>query len=127
MPILVIIVMVIAYIIAVALLVAYIAVFVAPRFGTARTDAGLDLERRAREYLLDEDLQGILPRHPDPLDPVCGRKLPVDGLHSCAYRGHVYYFCSGQCRDRFAGQPQTYLDDSGTPRVRPQRPFAHFR
>ena len=126
MSILVIILMVLAYILAVALLLAYIAVFVAPRFGTAKADMGLDQERRAREYLLSEDLQGILPRR-DPLDPVCGRKLPVDGLHPCAHNGRVYYFCSLQCRDRFARRPQAYVDDSGTPRVRAQRSFAHFR
>ena len=127
MSILVIILLVLAYILAVALLLAYIAVFVAPRFGTAKTDVGLDLEQRAREYLLNEDLQNILPRRLDPLDPVCGRKLPANGLHSCAHNGRVYYFCSLQCRDRFARRPQAYVDDSGAPRVHPQRSFAHFR
>jgi YHS domain-containing protein len=124
-PVFVIVLILLAYVFAVALLVAYVATFVAPR---SRRDAGPgpDFGRRDDALLLRQAFARLLPR-PRPLDPVCGRKAPLNGLHSCAYLGRVYYFCSDDCRDHFARRPHAYLSETGEPLVRPQRSFVHFR
>ncbi|HEX6613991.1 MAG TPA: YHS domain-containing protein [Rhodanobacteraceae bacterium] len=126
-PVFVIVLVVLAYVFAVALLLAYVTFFVAPRF---RSDAGSGpapgIERRAGALLSGQAFARLLPR-PRPLDPVCGRKAPLHGLHSCAYNGRVYYFCSDDCRNSFARRPRAFLSETGEPLVRPQRSFVHFR
>ncbi|MEE4109473.1 MAG: heavy metal translocating P-type ATPase [Halieaceae bacterium] len=47
-------------------------------------------------------------------DPVCGMSVSPDTDHRHEYRGEQYFFCSARCRDRFASEPQKYLDpDAG--------------
>jgi Cu+-exporting ATPase len=43
-------------------------------------------------------------------DPVCGMSVdPQSAKHRFTYQGHDYFFCSGQCRERFAAEPEKFL------------------
>lgn len=43
-------------------------------------------------------------------DPVCGMEVkPHNAAVSFAHGGQTYYFCSADCRDRFAREPDKYL------------------
>ena len=45
-------------------------------------------------------------------DPVCGRRvLPSTAEESGRYQGKVYYFCSRECGERFAGDPPSWVDE----------------
>jgi len=41
-------------------------------------------------------------------DPVCKRAVDPAQAKSSVYDGHVYYFCSQACRERFEAAPETY-------------------
>jgi Cu+-exporting ATPase len=44
------------------------------------------------------------------IDPVCGMSVdPRTAKHRFAYRGQDYLFCSGRCRERFAAEPEKFL------------------
>jgi YHS domain-containing protein len=43
------------------------------------------------------------------IDPVCGMTLRPNQAKSAVHDGTVYYFCSGECRDRFEAAPQLYV------------------
>ena len=40
-------------------------------------------------------------------DPVCGMNVQTTQAKSAAYEGHVYYFCSPACREKFEAAPAT--------------------
>lgn len=43
-------------------------------------------------------------------DPVCGMRINrSSAAASDSYRGHAYYFCSTECRDRFTRNPTAYV------------------
>jgi YHS domain-containing protein len=42
-------------------------------------------------------------------DPVCGMMVETATAKSSAYKGHVHYFCSQTCREKFEAAPETYL------------------
>jgi P-type Cu+ transporter len=43
-------------------------------------------------------------------DPVCGMSVdPASAKHKAEHAGATYYFCSGSCRDKFAGEPARFL------------------
>ena len=42
------------------------------------------------------------------LDPVCGMTVKPAGSKSTVHDGHVYYFCSQDCREKFEASPKTY-------------------
>lgn len=42
-------------------------------------------------------------------DPVCGMTVETATAKSSARSGHVYYFCSQTCREKFETAPETYL------------------
>jgi Cu+-exporting ATPase len=47
-------------------------------------------------------------------DPVCGMDVRVTGgTPSFAHDGRTYHFCSEQCRDRFARDPEAVLARPG--------------
>ncbi len=51
-------------------------------------------------------------------DPVCLMELdPRNAKAVVEYGGRTYYFCSGQCKEKFLAQPQTYLDKAPGMRV----------
>ena len=43
-------------------------------------------------------------------DPVCGMQVSLESEHRFTYRGEDYYFCCGSCRDKFAADPERYLN-----------------
>lgn len=43
-------------------------------------------------------------------DPVCGREMSrLNAVAAIDHHGHVYYFCSAVCKQRFAGAPERYI------------------
>ena len=46
-------------------------------------------------------------------DPVCAMQVdPLTTPHHAEHAGRMFHFCSARCRERFAAQPQAYLDDA---------------
>jgi Cu2+-exporting ATPase len=44
------------------------------------------------------------------IDPVCGMKVGPDTAYSkIEYEGHIIYFCSKNCEEKFKGNPKKYL------------------
>ena len=44
-------------------------------------------------------------------DPVCGRTLKrADAAAAIDHHGVVYFFCSTDCRDQFAADPDLYIE-----------------
>ena len=43
------------------------------------------------------------------VDPVCGMTVQTAGAKSTVHDGHVYYFCSQDCRAKFEATPTSYL------------------
>lgn len=41
-------------------------------------------------------------------DPVCGMNVREDSLQRIEHNGHVYCFCSDDCKDRFLADPAKY-------------------
>lgn len=46
------------------------------------------------------------------IDPVCGMTISTQTAKSTMHAGRVYYFCSGNCRDKFEAAPATYAKSS---------------
>jgi YHS domain-containing protein len=43
-------------------------------------------------------------------DPVCGAELVrADAAAAADFQGHIYYFCSPACKQRFIEAPERYL------------------
>jgi len=50
------------------------------------------------------------------IDPVCGMTVtPGPDTISAEHDGETYYFCREGCRDKFAADPEKYLNDQGEP------------
>jgi Cu+-exporting ATPase len=45
-------------------------------------------------------------------DPVCGMSVTPDSPHQSTYADKGYYFCSARCREKFAQDPEGYLNKS---------------
>ncbi len=44
------------------------------------------------------------------IDPVCGMSVdPATAKHHFGYAGRDYFFCSGNCREKFEADPESYL------------------
>jgi len=43
------------------------------------------------------------------VDPVCGVAVQTAGAKSTIHDGHVYYFCSQDCREKFEAAPASYV------------------
>ena len=43
------------------------------------------------------------------IDPVCGMTVETAKAKSSLYRGHAYYFCSPDCREKFEVSPDGYV------------------
>jgi len=49
-----------------------------------------------------------------PIDPVCQMRVkPQNAAARVAYLGRVYYFCSRECHQHFAMNPQQYVSARG--------------
>ena len=54
-------------------------------------------------------------------DPVCGMSVsPATSKHHFDHDGHIFHFCSAQCREKFAAGPAGYLE----PIAKPESPDA---
>jgi len=54
-------------------------------------------------------------------DPVCGMKVDIGARGpSAKHDGHIYYFCSEGCREKFAADPGRYLTKQDEPKPLPQ-------
>ena len=51
------------------------------------------------------------------VDPVCGMTIETAAAKSSVYDGHVHYFCSQNCREKFEAAPQTYISRAATPQM----------
>jgi YHS domain-containing protein len=62
----------------------------------------------------------------DDLDPVCGKTVDTEKAKSSVHDGHVYYFCSRDCRERFEVAPEQYLsgDDAKHPSTQSENEHA---
>ena len=47
-------------------------------------------------------------------DPVCGMTVDTANAKSAVDEGHVYFFCSQNCRDKFERNPAAYARPSDT-------------
>jgi YHS domain-containing protein len=43
------------------------------------------------------------------VDPVCGMTVQTATAKSAVHDGHVYYFCSQDCRQKFEAAPVSYV------------------
>ena len=43
------------------------------------------------------------------IDPVCGMTVDTAGAKPAVHAGHVYHFCSQDCREKFEASPARYL------------------
>lgn len=43
------------------------------------------------------------------VDPVCGKTVTTERAKPSVYAGHVYYFCSRECREVFEAAPDLYV------------------
>jgi len=43
------------------------------------------------------------------VDPVCGMTVETAKVKSAVHEGHVYYFCSPDCREKFEAAPSLYM------------------
>ena len=57
------------------------------------------------------------------VDPVCGMTINTAGSKSTVQDGHVFYFCSQDCRDKFEASPKSYA--SGAARSPSNMEHAH--
>lgn len=53
-------------------------------------------------------------------DPVCGKTVTTASAKPSVHAGHVFYFCSRECREVFEAAPDIYVgggnSDSGRPK-----------
>lgn len=45
------------------------------------------------------------------IDPVCGMEVSAAWGFEARHRGHAYFFCTDECRDRFTASPASFLGD----------------
>lgn len=43
------------------------------------------------------------------VDPVCGKTISTATAKPSVHDGHVYYFCSRECREMFEAAPELYM------------------
>ena len=48
------------------------------------------------------------------VDPVCGKTVRTERAKPSVHDGHVFYFCSRDCRERFEAAPEQYLVPGAT-------------
>jgi YHS domain-containing protein len=47
------------------------------------------------------------------VDPVCRMTVATGAAKSAVHDGHVYYFCSQACREKFEAAPASYAETAG--------------
>lgn len=61
----------------------------------------------------------------DDVDPVCGKTVSAEIAKPSVHDGHVYYFCSRDCRERFEATPAQFLAADDTRRLSTQPESRH--
>lgn len=59
-----------------------------------------------------EGLEWVPPA--EDVDPVCGKTVKTERAKPSVHGGHVFYFCSRDCRERFEAEPEQYLVPGAT-------------
>ncbi len=48
-------------------------------------------------------------------DPICGMEVePSEAMATYEYKGKTYYFCAAGCREKFAQDPERYIETEGS-------------
>ncbi|HZA96687.1 MAG TPA: heavy metal translocating P-type ATPase, partial [Burkholderiaceae bacterium] len=55
-------------------------------------------------------------------DPVCGMTVTEQSPHRFEFAGRTFYFCSAGCKNKFAADPNKYLDKPDDPALKPAAP-----
>ncbi|WP_319782656.1 YHS domain-containing protein [Oceanisphaera sp. IT1-181] len=81
-------------------------------------------DERGPEGQAIEGLHWTLPA--DDMDPVYGNTVRTETAKPSVHDGHVYYFCSRDCRERFKAVPEQYIafDDTKLPPTQPENEHA---
>jgi YHS domain-containing protein len=58
------------------------------------------------------------------VDPVCHMTVETTKSKTTVYEGHVYHFCSQDCRGKFEGDPKTYLTTTHNSPIAKEHPHA---
>ncbi|HEY6281480.1 MAG TPA: heavy metal translocating P-type ATPase [Burkholderiales bacterium] len=55
------------------------------------------------------------------LDPVCGMSVDIaTAKHTHSYAGRTWYFCARHCLEKFAANPQRYVETKPVPAIQPE-------
>ena len=81
------------------------AIFLMMRFGCGAHVMGHDEDPKDTG---DREKSVWVPPETD-TDPVCGKTIKTADAKPSVFDGHVYYFCSRDCRERFEAAPDLYL------------------
>lgn len=46
------------------------------------------------------------------IDPVCAKTVKTANAKPSVFNGHVFYFCSRECREVFEAAPETYVNQN---------------
>ena len=56
------------------------------------------------------------------LDPVCKMEVnPASAEAQSEWGGQTFYFCSQECKERFDGEPERYIDETDRAHARAHR------
>jgi len=56
------------------------------------------------------------------LDPVCGMEVnPASAEAQSEFGGQTFYFCSQECKQKFAAKPEQYIDERDRAQARARR------
>ena len=69
---------------------------------------GVSYQREQPDVLPSVGSAGWIPPAKE-IDPVCGMTVETGGAKSTVHDGHVYYFCSQDCREKFEAAPKSYM------------------
>jgi YHS domain-containing protein len=59
------------------------------------------------------------------IDPVCGMTIDTAGSKSTVLDGHVYHFCSQDCREKFEASPKSYTSGAVRPTLNMEHTHEH--
>jgi len=85
-------------------------IFVMMRFGCGAHVMGHGGHRRRHRHDADEQIPPM-----KATDPVCGKTVETATAKPSAHNGHIHYFCSQTCREKFEASPETYLKTPPAP------------
>jgi YHS domain-containing protein len=58
------------------------------------------------------------------VDPVCHMTVETAKAKTAVYEGHVYHFCSQECRGKFEGDPKNYLTSTNNSPIKEEHHHA---